>query len=377
MPAPPAALPGALAAAVPAAAAGPGLPAGSGLLLAILAGAAAGAAVMLVIAGIRGVPTSLSLPPPWWQRRTPSVPARRADAGRLLVAATAAVFVLWATAWPVAAAASAALILGWPHLLGGADAEQQATARLEALVTWTDSLRDTVAAGISLEQAIPATTARAPALIRPALLRLTGQMRAQTPMDAALVRLADDLDDPSADLVIAALVLNARRRGDRLPQVLAGLAVTARAELDLRRRISAGRAGLRRGVQIIIAVTVLVAAYLTVFAHTYLAPYGTGSGQLALALVVALLAGGLLWLRRLAVEPHTVSFLARPDRLDDPADTRIVAAITALSAPTTLSARTSRIGPSAPAPQANTGQSRRPRTYRPHRSGDQPPSGER
>jgi tight adherence protein B len=39
-------------------------------------------------------------------------------------------------------------------------------------------------------------------------------------LEAALRALAADLDDPSADLVIAALILNVRRRGDGLREVL-------------------------------------------------------------------------------------------------------------------------------------------------------------
>ena len=50
----------------------------------------------------------------------------------------------------------------------------------------------------------------APPLIRPALVRLVGQIRARVPMDQALLAFAAELDDPSADLVIAALILNTR-----------------------------------------------------------------------------------------------------------------------------------------------------------------------
>ena len=63
----------------------------------------------------------------------------------------------------------------------------------------------------------------APPLIRPALVRLVGQLRARVPLDKALLALATELDDQSADLVIAALILYATRRGDRLGEVLTGL----------------------------------------------------------------------------------------------------------------------------------------------------------
>ena len=69
----------------------------------------------------------------------------------------AAVLTLLVTGWPVAAAGAAALVIAWPALFGGQRHEQRQIAQLEALAIWTESLRDTVAAHASLEQAIPAT----------------------------------------------------------------------------------------------------------------------------------------------------------------------------------------------------------------------------
>jgi Flp pilus assembly protein TadB len=128
----------------------------------------------------------------------------------------------------------------------------------------------------------------------------------------ALLSLAEELGDASADLVIAALILNVRRRGDRLGEVLTGLAATAREELDLRRRISAGRAGLRRGVQIVIGLTLAFAAFLVVFGGTYVRPYDTPAGQTALAVVVAMFALGFTWMRHLSAAEQPPAFLHRP-----------------------------------------------------------------
>jgi len=40
--------------------------------------------------------------------------------------------------------------------VGGAAEERRAIARLDALASWTESLRDTIAGAVGLEQAIPA-----------------------------------------------------------------------------------------------------------------------------------------------------------------------------------------------------------------------------
>jgi len=197
-------------------------------------------------------------------------------------------------------------------------------ASLEALVTWTETLRDTIAAHASLEQAIPASAVNAPMLIRPALVRLVGRLRARVPMEQALSAFAAELDDPSADLVIAALMLSATRRGDRLGEVLTGLTTAAREELEMRRKISAGRVELRRGVQIVVAVTIAIGVFLVVFSGPYIAPYGTPAGQVALAVVVGVFAAAFLWMRKLSTQHPVAPFLARPGQQPDPDETRLL-----------------------------------------------------
>ncbi len=254
--------------------------------------------------------------------RSPGV-ATRVGAAVLLGVAS-----LVLTRWPVAAVGMVLLVLAWPKLFGGNRAEQHGITHLEALVVFTETLRDTVAAHASLEQAIPAAAGSAPVILRPALVRLIGQVRARVPLDKALLALAAELNDPSADLVIAALILNVRRRGDRLGEVLTGLAAAAREELEMRRKVSAGRVEIRRGVQIVVAVTIGMTLFLAIFSRGYIAPYSTVTGQVALACVAGIFAGGFLWLRTLASQPPVAPFLARPGQLPDPADTDLVIALT-------------------------------------------------
>jgi tight adherence protein B len=299
-------------------------------LAALLCGAVA-AGVLLVAAGLRGVRVNSARPP---GRASRAALALRSPALRLRlvggVLAAAATLVM--TRWPVAAAGLGALILAWPALFGGARAEQAQITRLEALVTWTESLRDTIAGQASLERAIPASTEHAPPAIRPALVRLAGQIQVRAPLPGALMSLAGDLNDPSADFVISALILNVSRRGDRLAQVLGHLALAAREEVDMRRRVLAGRAGLRRGVQIMMAMTIGFAAYLSIFSRDYVRPYATPTGQVALAVVTAFFAVGFGWMRRLSAGRATAPFLARPGLDITEADLQVVSTLTGLTA---------------------------------------------
>lgn len=267
---------------------------------------------LLIVAGVRGTVVDPSRPPTRLARWLVAV--RRPAIYRRAVAAVAvAVITMWGTGWPVAAAAGAALVMLWPLLFGGAVLERQRIESLEALVVWTESLRDVIAAHASLEQAIPATAAGAPGLIQPALIRLVGRIRAQIPLERALRSLAQELGDPSASLVIMTLILNVRRRGSRLADVLTSLTITAREELEMRRRVTAERAQLRKGVQLIVVVTVVTAVFLVVTNRAYVEPYSSVQGQVVLLVVVGIFAVSFLRMRRISVEQPVPSVL-----LDDP-----------------------------------------------------------
>ncbi|WP_307797101.1 type II secretion system F family protein [Actinomadura barringtoniae] len=265
------------------------------VLLAILTGAAVGGGILLLVMALRGMPV----------RPGPTRGRSREDiiktlSTRTAVAVIVGLLVLVVTQWVVAAIGTGVLVLVWNGLAGGAAEERKAMARLEALAAWTESLRDTIAGAVGLEQAIPASMrAAAPALQQP-LRTLIDRMHTRVPLPEALRRFADDLDDPSADLVVAALMLNAKLRGPGLRDMLGALSTSARAELDMRRRVEADRRATRRSVRIVIGVSVGTALLLAIFNHSYVEPYDDVLGQLVLCLVIALFAAGFMWLKRLS-----------------------------------------------------------------------------
>jgi Flp pilus assembly protein TadB len=267
------------------------------LLLALLGGMLAGTGLLLLVVAFVGVPGRDPGRPPRFAalRRHPKQTTVMAMLG-----VGVGLTVLIVTRWLVLAVALGPLAGFWRQVFGGAAEERRAIARLDALASWTESMRDTIAGAVGLEQAIPATAATSAPVIRPALNLLVDRLRIREPLPTALVRFADDLDDASADLIVAALVLNARLRGPGLREVLGALAESAREELDMRRRVDATRRSTRRSVQIVIGVTLGVAALLVVLNRQYVEPYGSVVGQLVLAVSVALFAAGVLWLRRLA-----------------------------------------------------------------------------
>jgi len=292
-----------------------------------------GASILLLIVAVRGTVLDPTRPPnrieALLERPGSPLLMLRLSAGLLL---TVLIFVV--TRWPVAALGLGGLVAFWPALMGGSKEEQQQIVRLEAVVTWCEALRDTTTGHAGLEQAIPATAENAAPVIRPALLRLVGQLRSKVPLDQALQDLAEQLNH-SADLIIAALQMNVSTRGDGLVGVLTNLAVAGREELDLRRKITAGRAGDRRAVQLMLGIVLAVATFLVLFSHTYTAPYRSVAGQVALAVVIGLFAASFGWIRKLASSKPATPFLPRAGKEIDLIEQRIISALTSAPEPTT------------------------------------------
>lgn len=272
-------------------------------LLIIACGAVVGAGILLLVVALMG-----REPGPAKVRRGGRSPLANVQR-RVLVAAGVALLTLLVTRWPVAALGAAAFALAAPSLLGGAKAERRQTERLEGLASWTESLRDTIAGAVGLEQAIPATVYAASPAIQPQLRLLVDRLRVRVPLPIALRGLADDLDDPSADLVMAALILNAKLRGPGLRQVLTSLSEAARAELEMRQRVTAGRSSTRRSAQIVTVFSLAVMTLLTLLNPKYVEPYGTFEGQLVLVVIVALFAAGFWWMKRLSGVDMPARFL--------------------------------------------------------------------
>lgn len=266
-------------------------------LLALLSGAAVGGGLLLLVLALRGLPAR--------DPGTPSLLSRVGQgagrfSGRLSAAVVTGLIVLVLTGWPVMSIGIGLLVAYWDRVAGGGGEERLTILRLEALSVWTESLRDTIAGAVGLEQAIPASVEATPPVLRPSLNLLVDRLRIREPLPDALLGFADDLDDASADTVVAALVLNARLRGPGLRDVLTALAASTREELDMRRRIEASRRSVRRSVRIVLGIVLTVVGLLSVLNRTYVEPYDGVVGQLVLLVVALLFLSGLLWLRQLA-----------------------------------------------------------------------------
>ena len=229
----------------------------------------------------------------------PKVHRSTVDIAALALAAVVGVTCALATGWPVAGPIGALAAYGLPRLLRQTSGAVS-IAKIEAVATWTEMLRGTLAASAGLSQAIIATASLSPDPIRPATEQLAAQIRAGVHPREALLQFADDVADPCADRVVCSLLLAFSSRAQRLGDLLHALADSTREEVGLRLRIETSRASVRSGVRTVVVFSVVFAAGLSLLARSYLAPFGSATGQLVLLLVGGLYAGGLTLMVALA-----------------------------------------------------------------------------
>jgi Flp pilus assembly protein TadB len=273
--------------------------------LAALGGVAAVVGVLLLARELVGASDTATLHQKSRARPTlPKVTARRA-----LVLLAVPVLSWTVTGWPIAAVAAFVALVALPRVTGGKRAAQRVIARLDALATWVRRVADLLAAGIGLEQALQASARSAPSKLADEISRLAWRLRAGAPTESALRAFADDIADPAGDLVAAALILAANRRGRGLARTLTALAATIDDEVAMRRRVEADRATPRTTVRYVTVITLLAVATLVTLDRSYTAPFSSLAGQVALAAACGLFALAFWLMYRLVADPPPQRFL--------------------------------------------------------------------
>lgn len=276
--------------------------------LAMTVGAGLGLGVVLVAWGLRprsgDSSTSRRVPSsPPAERRQPPDPRRVA----LAVASAAAVIVV--TGWPVLAVAAGAA--AW--WLSGRETHTEHTAieRTEALATWAEMLRDATGTPRGIEGVLVTTAGSVPVPIRGLVTRFADRLTYQ-PLDVALPDLADELDHPLGDQIVASIGLSATSGAREIRAVLDDLAAAARDEARMLRRLEVSRQRPRSDMRQVIAIVAAVIGALSLVGRDYLQPYSSVGGQLVLVVAGVLWIGGFAWMSRLGrVEPPR-RFLTSP-----------------------------------------------------------------
>jgi tight adherence protein B len=217
------------------------------------------------------------------------------------------------TRWPVAGVLGALAVAALPTSLRKVP-PGEGSKKTEAVATWTESIRDSLAASAGLAQAIEVTAPSAPTPIRPPARALAKRLTNGVPLEDALRLFAHDVEDPAAEFLVCALLLAATSQAQRLVEVLSALAESIREDVSMHLRIDASRASARSSVRTVVIFTVAFAFTLMVIAHPYLSPFGTPTGQLVLACVGLFYAVGLMLMVRLVRSPPEARLLD-PERV--------------------------------------------------------------
>lgn len=277
-------------------------------VLAAPLGLAVGVGLLLVIIGWRGVDPNRQLRRIPLRRIRDAVTRDPRRAVRIAVAVAAGALTVVITSWVVGAALAGLAVWALLRVLSRDPEHACQVARIEAIATWTEMLRDTLSAASGLEQAILATAPLAPKAIRDEITKLSTRIENGDRLAPSLHHLADDLADPTGDLVIAALVLASEQQARQLGDLLGSLAQAAREQASMRMRIEAGRAPIRTAVRVIVGTTLAFAVTVLLLNQSYRSTYDTLVGQVVLLAIGALFALGFAWLVRIATIP-------KPDRV--------------------------------------------------------------
>lgn len=267
-----------------------------------LLGLGLGGGLWLLVRGWRG-------PHRPWLRRGFGVP-REGQTLRAAAVVSAGVAGGVVTGWVAGAVLAALGTWSLPAVLARDRAHARRVARIEAIATWAEMMRDTLAAAAGLEQAILASAAVAPAAIHTEITGLAVRLETGHRLAPSLQRLADEFADPTADLVISSLLLAATQQARDVSDLLGSLATTAREQASMRLRIEAGRARSRTSVRIIVGTTVAFAVLLVLLNREYLAAYDSLTGQLVLLVIGAMFAAGFLYLAKIAAVDEPTRLLA-------------------------------------------------------------------
>ena len=258
----------------------------------VLIGAGVGAGLALVVGGL-------------WSTASPvrrvSMMKRLDPANRqaALCAVVLALIIGLITHWPVGAAIGGAV--GWT--LRSAlqpNSSHRVVGSLEALATWIESLRDSVAAHRGLLAAIESTVAGAPAAVKANVVRLVARIKSGVPLDIALHAFALELGDAAVDEAIAPLILASRFGGSDLQGLLATAAANTRDQIAVWQRTEVARARPRRDMRLVMAVTLVFTLGVLLVGHGYFRPFDSPGGQLALLCVAGLFAAGFWSMNRLS-----------------------------------------------------------------------------
>jgi len=254
--------------------------------------AVAGWRGVAVVPGRRGLTISDDL---WW---------------RACIVAAAAIAAWSVTGWPAAGAIVGAAAGVIPQLFGIGRRRKELNQRTEALASWAEMLRDSISSHAGLREAISVTARVAPIPIRSEVQELAVRAERE-PLPDALRRFGSQVDDPLADLIVAAMIIAAERQAQRLADLLTQIASAARDTSGMRLRVETGRARTYTSSKVLVMFTFGLAVTLLLFAPEFMCPFDTAMGKVVMVGIGGLFCAAL-WSLVVLGRPATTPRLFAP-----------------------------------------------------------------
>lgn len=272
--------------------------------VAVLAGVLVGAGIFVVAVAFAGrLPQVGELSTPrrgLWTRAVDNLRAvRRRTWWELGAGLCIGVLLAYVMRSPVLFVAAPLATVGMPRLLG--EPTQSEVELLEALDRWVRGIVATLATGRSITEAVRISARQPPSLLANAISALVKRLEGRWPLDAALWAMADDLDSPDADAVLAALILSASRGGTGAASTLDALAESIQQRLRALREIEAERAKPRIVVRQVTLISALALVACMVASPAFFEPYASPLGQVVLASLLAVYVLAIWLMRRMTL----------------------------------------------------------------------------
>ncbi len=210
--------------------------------------------------------------------------------------------VLAVTGWPVAAVAIG--LGGWalPTLAAARRQRQASVDRVEAIATWAETLRDTMAASAGMQEALRTSAKVAPEPIRAEVTDMALRLQHESVV-SSLRRFAADMHHPLSDTLVASLILASSRHGGSLQGVLAMAAKNARDSASMWRHIEGSRSKIYAQSRMAGWISAVTIVLVVLTRRSFVEPFDSFVGQIVLSFVCLAFLGSGLALYQLA-RPH-------------------------------------------------------------------------
>lgn len=272
-----------------------------GILIAVLCALGIGAGLLLIALELTRTPQRKRPKARWkspWLRLKERLGARHASMVAIGVALGVLLFIR--TGWVALLFTMPLAFMFVPQLFSNAE-HTKAMAKLEAMESWARSLAGRIGTGATtLTQAVKNSLGNAPEAIQPELDRLTARLTSRWTPKRAYQAFADDLNDPTGDLLAAHLVLASEIKLSALPNALHDLAEMIFDEVKARREIDSARETNRTTARLASVITLGLLVLAATFMADFFSVYATPVGQLVLGLLLFGYIGALRWMRNLS-----------------------------------------------------------------------------